>query len=39
MVLFSVMVPVKTPESKEEQGESSDYKCALCEQVKNKPNP
>nr|CAI9689545.1 unnamed protein product [Rangifer tarandus platyrhynchus] len=34
-----VMAPDEAPESEEEQGDSSDYKCALCEQVKNKPNP
>uniref|UniRef100_A0A8C6CVF0 HSF-type DNA-binding domain-containing protein n=1 Tax=Moschus moschiferus TaxID=68415 RepID=A0A8C6CVF0_MOSMO len=33
-----VMAPDEAPES-EEQGDSSDCKCALCEQVKNKPNP
>ena len=34
-----VMAPDEAPESEEEQGDSSDYKCVLCEQVKNKPNP
>uniref|UniRef100_A0A8C6DAS4 HSF-type DNA-binding domain-containing protein n=1 Tax=Moschus moschiferus TaxID=68415 RepID=A0A8C6DAS4_MOSMO len=34
-----VMAPDEAPESEEEQGDSSDCKCALCEQVKNKPNP
>ncbi|XP_055249699.1 heat shock transcription factor, X-linked member 3-like [Moschus berezovskii] len=29
----------EAPEAEEEQGESSDYKCVLCEQVKDKPNP
>lgn len=36
---LSVMAPNKAPEAEEEQGESSDYKCVLCEQVKDKPNP
>ena len=26
-------------EAEEEQEESSDYKCTLCEQFKNNPNP
>ena len=39
MVALSVMVPNEDPEAEEEQGESSDYKCALCEQLKNRPNP
>ncbi|CAI9181350.1 unnamed protein product [Rangifer tarandus platyrhynchus] len=34
-----VMAPDEAPELEEEQRDSSDYKCALCEQVKNKPNP
>ena len=34
-----VMAPDEASESEEEQGDSSDYECALCEQVKNKPNP
>ncbi|CAI9149066.1 unnamed protein product [Rangifer tarandus platyrhynchus] len=34
-----VMAPDEAPESEEEKRDSSDYKCALCEQVKNKPNP
>ena len=25
--------------AEDEQGESSDYKCVLCEQLKKKPNP
>lgn len=39
MVALSVMAPNEAPEVEEEQGESSDYKCVLCEQVKDKPNP
>lgn len=34
-----VMTPEEALEAEEEQEESSDYKCALCEQLKNKPNP
>ena len=34
-----VMAPDEAREVEDEQGESSDYKCALCEQLKNKPNP
>ena len=34
-----VMEPDEAPEAEDEQGESSDYKCVLCEQLKNKPNP
>lgn len=39
MVALSVMVPNEAPEAEEEQGESSDHTCVLCEQVKDKPNP
>ena len=35
----SVTAPNEASEAEEEQGESSDYKCVLCEQVKEKPNP
>ncbi|KAB0354001.1 heat shock transcription factor, X-linked member 3-like [Muntiacus reevesi] len=34
-----VMAPDEALESEEEQGDSSDHKCALCEQAKKKPNP
>ncbi|XP_040121475.1 heat shock transcription factor, X-linked member 3-like [Oryx dammah] len=34
-----VMTPEEALEEEEEQGDSSVYKCALCEQFKNKPNP
>ena len=34
-----IMEPDEAPEAEDEQGESSDYKYALCEQLKNKPNP
>ena len=34
-----VMAPDEAREAEDEQGESSDYKCALCEQLKKKPNP
>ena len=34
-----VMAPDEAPESEEEQGDSSDYKCTLCEQVKISPIP
>ena len=37
--ILSNMAPDEAPESEEEQGDSSDRKCVLCEQVKNKPNP
>ncbi|XP_065771587.1 heat shock transcription factor, X-linked member 3-like [Muntiacus reevesi] len=33
------MAPDEAPESEEEQGDSSDHKCTLCEQAKKKPNP
>ncbi|XP_052518563.1 heat shock transcription factor, X-linked member 4-like [Budorcas taxicolor] len=36
---LSFTAPNEAPEAEEEQGESSDYKCVLCEQVKDKPNP
>ena len=36
---LSVTAPNEASEAEEEQGESSDYKCVLCEQVKEKPNP
>ncbi|KAB0353193.1 hypothetical protein FD755_024092 [Muntiacus reevesi] len=39
MVALSVTAPKEAPSAEEEQGESSDYKCVLCEQVKDKPNP
>ncbi|KAB0338782.1 hypothetical protein FD754_024340 [Muntiacus muntjak] len=39
MAALSVMAPDDAPESEEEQGEISDYKCALCEHFKDKPNP
>ncbi|KAB0342981.1 hypothetical protein FD754_019907 [Muntiacus muntjak] len=39
MVALSVMAPNEAPEVEEERGEPSDYKCVLCEQVKDKPNP
>ena len=38
MVAVSVVAPNKASEAEEEQ-ESSDYKCALCEQFKDNPNP
>ncbi|CAI9181433.1 unnamed protein product [Rangifer tarandus platyrhynchus] len=39
MAALSVMAPDDAPESEEEQGEISDYKCALCKHFKDKPNP
>ena len=33
------MVPDEAAEAEEEQEESSDYKCTLCEEFKDKPNP
>ena len=39
MAALSVMAPDDALESEEEQGEISDYKCALCEHFKDKPNP
>ncbi|KAB0340450.1 hypothetical protein FD755_024740 [Muntiacus reevesi] len=39
MVALSVTAPKEAPSAEEEQGESSGYKCVLCEQVKDKPNP
>ena len=35
----SVVVPNEAAEAEEEQEESSDYKCTLCEEFKDKPNP
>ena len=39
MIAISVVAQNKAPEAEEEQEESSDYKCALCEQFKDNPNP
>ena len=36
---ISVVAPNEAAEAEEEQEESSDYKCALCEEFKDKPNP
>ncbi|KAB0337334.1 hypothetical protein FD754_025246 [Muntiacus muntjak] len=36
---ISFVAPNEVPEAEEEQEESSDYKCALCEEFKDKPNP
>ncbi|DAA12637.1 heat shock transcription factor, X-linked member 3-like [Bos indicus] len=36
---LSFTAPNEAPEAEEEQGESSDHTCVLCEQVKDKPNP
>ena len=33
----SVVAPNEATEAEEEQEESSDYKCTLCEQFKNNP--
>ena len=38
-VAVSVVAPNEAPEVDEEEEESSDYTCALCEQFKNNPNP
>ncbi|OWJ99516.1 hypothetical protein Celaphus_00009682 [Cervus elaphus hippelaphus] len=38
MAAVSVVAPNKASEAEEEK-ESSDYKCALCEQFKDNPNP
>ncbi|XP_053436887.1 heat shock transcription factor, X-linked member 4 [Nycticebus coucang] len=38
LAALSVMSPNEPPEN-EEPEDSSDYKCALCEQFKNNPNP
>ena len=35
----SVVPPNEAAEAEEEQEESSDYKCALCEEFKDKPSP
>ena len=34
-----VMAPNEALEVAEKQEESSDYKCAVCEQFKDNPNP
>ncbi|CAI9181333.1 unnamed protein product [Rangifer tarandus platyrhynchus] len=39
MVAPSVMAPNEAPEVEEKQGESSDYKCVLCEHFKDKLSP
>ena len=39
MVAISVVAQNEAPEAEEEQEESSDYKCTLCEQFKNNPKP
>ena len=36
---LSFTAPNEAPEAEEEQGGSSDHRCVLCEQVKDKPNP
>ena len=38
-VAVSVVAPNEAPEVDEEEEESSDYTCALCEQFKDNPNP
>ena len=35
----SVVAPNEAAEAEEEQEESPDYKCALCEEFKDKPSP
>ena len=39
MAALLVMAPNEALEVAEKQEESSDYKCALCEQFKDNPNP
>ena len=39
MAAISVVAQNEAPEAEEEQEESSDYKCTLCEQFKNNPKP
>ncbi|KAB0340666.1 hypothetical protein FD754_022934, partial [Muntiacus muntjak] len=39
MAAISVVAQNEAPEAEKEQEESSDYKCTLCEQFKNNPNP
>ncbi|XP_057574921.1 heat shock transcription factor, X-linked member 4 [Hippopotamus amphibius kiboko] len=39
LAALSAMAPNEAPQAEEEQEGSSDYKCALCEQFKENPNP
>ena len=38
-VAILVVAPSEAPEVDEEEEESSDYTCALCEQFKDNPSP